>query len=231
MDTFINFLEECKRDLNHHQQNVKESFEEGWLPLFTHFRSTGTLPIKPSTKHIVLNGLTEYNLTDEEAFFILAHTGSYSSWINQPLRNGQLLDSICKEKFAENLDKSLNKLPPFNCENVFRMDDSPLGTAQEICSWFKKNIGKVIIIPYFLSTSKENWDNTEITWKIKTMQANSNARDLQLITNNDIEKEVLFKRYSSFKIISVNENTGIIEMEETSNSNSSISLTGLYFEK
>lgn len=227
MYTFNKYLEDCKDDVDDHNQNLKRTFEEGWLPLFEQYRTTKTLQLKSTINNIVLSGLIEYNLTNEEAFFILAYTGSYSSWINQPLRAGQLLKSICKTRFAEILEKSLDKLPSFNCNYVYRMD-SPDGLSQEVITWFKKIINKIVKVPYFLSTSKDNWESTDIVWKIKTMQANSNARDLHLLTNNCTEKEVLFKRNSYFKVLSVNEKNGIIEMEETDNIDFAYILTGLY---
>ncbi len=228
MRTFDSFLAACKDEINHHQQTLKRSFEQGWLPLLKHYRTHRRLPEKPNTNHIVLKGLFEYNLTDEEAFFILAHTGSYSSWINQPLRDGNAFDSVCKEEFATRLDNSLDKLPPFADKNVFRMD-SPSGIKVEVCSWFKENIGSIVNVPYFLSTSKENWESTEVTWDIQTMKSNSKARDVCLITNNDTEKEVLFKRNSTFMILSVNEDSGTIQLKEVDSFVSAINLTGSYF--
>lgn len=230
METFNSFLAACKDEINHHQQTLKKSFEQGWIPLLRHYRTNRVLPEKPSTKHIILEGLFEYNLTDEEAFFILTHTGSYSSWINRPLRDGHPFDNVCKEEFANRLDKSLDKLPPYVGENVFRMD-SPLGLKEDVCLWFKKNIGSIVNVPYFLSTSKDNWENTEIIWDIQTMGTNSKARDLRLITNNDTEKEVLFKRNSSFMIMSVDEESGIIKLNEVENPGMATNLTGFYFSR
>src|SRR5436190_2907442 len=108
INSFSSFLDICKEEPNHHQQNVKTTFEEGWKPLFDEYRSTGELEKKFGNKHIVLSGLKEYSLTDEEAFFILTHTGSYSSWINHLLRDGYPLDTDCKKYFAQNLNNALS---------------------------------------------------------------------------------------------------------------------------
>ncbi len=229
MEAFLQFIEQCKSDLNQHQQNVKETFEI-WKALFSKFRESGELPHEGNTKNIRLRGLNEYSLTDEEAFFIVGHTASYSKWINQPLRDGNKFDNSCKEYFANSLGKALDKLPIFNSQKVYRMD-SPLGEKNQVMHWFEKNNKKIVQTPYFLSTSKNNWNNTDITWHITTMKTNSNARDLFLITNNATEKEVLFKRNSFFKITKVNCDEGIIEMNEVNRAASFITLIGFYFEK
>jgi hypothetical protein len=213
MMSFNQFLEECKDELNHHQQNVKTSFEVGWKPLFDEYRTNKKLQNKPGNRQIVLQGLDEYNLSDEEAFFILSYTGSYSSWLNNDWRNGWSFDSKCKQYFAERLNLALDKLPCFNDEYVFRMD-SPMGTKDQVIKWFHNQIKQVIHVPHFLSTSKDNYENTEITWHIKTMSNNSMARDLALLTNNKVEKEVLFKNDCYFQIVNINSEKGIIDMEE-----------------
>jgi hypothetical protein len=178
---------------------------------------------------IIKEGDNEYKLKDEEAFFILAFTGSYSSWINLPLRNGYPLETECKKYFADCLDNALDKVPCFNDRYVFRMD-TPIGSKQNLLDWFKNNIGNIVTTPYFLSTSKVNYENAEITWYIKTLKTESKARDLELLTNNAIEKEVLFKRDAFFKILKVDHAEGVVKMEEVEKPENSVKLTGFYFE-
>lgn len=229
MKLFNQFLDECKDELNHHQQNVKTSFEKGWKPLFDEIRKNKKLQDTHRNRHIVLQGLEEYNLSDEDAFFILSYTGSYSSWLNSESRNGRDFDTECKRYFANGLTLALDKLPYYNDEYVFRMD-SPLGTKEQIIEWFNAHKKGIICVPYFLSTSKDNYENSEITWHIKTMKNNSKARDLALITNNDTEKEVLFKRDCFFRIVSVDSESGIIEMVEVEKALNAIKVTGFYHE-
>jgi len=229
MMSFNQFLEECKDELNHHQQNVKTSFEQGWKPLFDQFRKDKKLQDAHRNRHIVLQGIEEYNLSDEDAFFILSYTGSYSSWLNAGLRNGRDFDTKCQRYFASKLTLALDKLPCFNDEYVFRMD-SPLGLKGQLAKWFNGNKGRVIHLPYFLSTSKDNYENSDITWHIKTMKNNSTARDLALVANNDTEREVLFKRDCFFQIGSIDGETGIIEMQEVEKTSNAIKVTGFYFE-
>jgi len=230
MKDFIHFLDECKEEYNHHQQNVKRSYEIGWKPIFDQYRIKKSLPDAIGYRSIELSGIDEYKLTDEEAFFILSFTGSYSSWINLPLRNGYLLETKCKEFFASSLEKALEKLPSYNEGYVFRMD-TPTGSKSVVLNWFEANIEKVITTPYFLSTATENYENTEITWHIKTLPNDSKGKNLELLTNNIPEKEVLFKRNALFKIKEIDHEKGIIEMEEVVQSDNSIKLTGFYFER
>lgn len=228
MVPFLHFLELCKNDRNSNGLTLLEAFEDIWLPLFKEFRANGNLASKVRTGNIVLEGLKQYKLSNEEAFFILIHTGSFSSWINQPLRSGFSLDSKCKERYAMELENSLSKLPPHNNELVFRMD-SPDGDKEEVFAWFKYNINKVFRVPYFLSTSKDNWGSTDVIWRIKTKNEDSQARDLAYLTNNKSEKEVLFKRNTFFEIKKVHENEGIVDMQETKYYNSAVSLVGQYY--
>jgi len=102
--------------------------------------------------------------------------------------------------------------------------DSPSGTKPIVMNWFKEHVGKVVSTPYFLSTATENYENTEITWRIKTLSNDSKGKDLRLITNNIYEKEVLFKRNSHFEIKAVDFQNGLVEMEEVSQTSSAIKL-------
>jgi hypothetical protein len=44
MESFTQFLDKCKDQFNHHQQNVKKSFEDGWKPILDKFREDRKLP-------------------------------------------------------------------------------------------------------------------------------------------------------------------------------------------
>jgi hypothetical protein len=230
MKSFNDFLECCKNEVNYNGQNVKDSFESNWSPLLKEFRTNKKLPNLPGYRHIVLNGLFDYSLSDEEAFFILSHTGSSSSWVNNSLRNGRQFDTLCQQYFAEGLSNALNKLPSYSNKQVYRMDEPTTDNIEDVFSWFERNQGEIVRTPYFLSTSKENWKSTLITWSIKTLPANSNAKDLSLITNNDTETEVLFNCNSYFKILGINSAEKLIEIVEVPESRKAIDLTGFYFE-
>ena len=187
-------LTECNTEKNHHGQILRDTYlvYQDW---FRRYRD-GDKNLDPHLKSMIDN-----KLTDDEAFFILAYTGSYSSWINSKLRDGASLDSECKNKFASCLDHALSKMPSVKEEIVFRMDNP--GCEREILSWFDKHKRRKIRIPYFLSTAKEDYKNTNIIWEIQTRRINSKGKDISSLSNNKFEKEVLFMRNSWFRIDAV----------------------------
>lgn len=169
--------------------------------------------------HVNLDGIDEYNLTDEEAFCIYSYTTSGCDWLNRDIKNKKRL-SMCKESYAQCLDKYLDKIPPFDKEYIFRMD---IPDEYQIQKWKKMKIGEVLQITHFLSCSKENWDEEStdrswIVWKIKTLASNSNARDISNITNVEEEREVLFKRDSYFKVETIDISKKVVELVEVERS-------------
>jgi hypothetical protein len=228
-NSFYDFLEMCKGELNHHQSNVKDSFEKGWKPLFDYYRMHKSLPVRPRTQSIALHGIDLHGLSDEEAFFITSYTGSFSSWLNVDIRSGQNFSNKCKQCFARRLSAALDKLPPYAGKQVFRMD-SPLGTTKQVIRWFQTNIGQVIHVPYFLSAAKVNYGNTPITWHIQTSAPLTHARDISSITNNMTEQEVLFRAGSYFQILEVESKSGLIDMVEVGPTPLAVKVTGFYFE-
>ncbi len=198
-------LSDCLHEDRQNGLELKEAYSE-FQKWFVRYRN-GDKSLDPN-----LNGMIEYNLSEDEAFYILAYTGRCSGWINSNLREGLSLDSKCKEKFANHLEMALDKMPPANEEIVYRMDNPC--DVNEIMKWFSKHIGKKFQIPYFLSTAKFDYKNSEVVWKIRTLQENSNGKDISDLTNSDGEKEVLFKRNSCFKIISVDRPGKLINLVE-----------------
>lgn len=176
-----------------------------------------------------LKGMTENNMSEVDVIPILGYTGSWSSWINSELRNGGNITIEAKSMFIQALNTSLDKVCSVKGDTVYRMD-SPSGDTGQILDWFSKNIGKVINIPYFLSTSKDDYKNTPIAWVISTLEENSKGKDISHISNNKYENEVLFQPDSKFIINEVKDNY-IYMTEILSTNNSDINLVGLYFHK
>tara|TARA_R110000751_G_scaffold307242_1_gene427846 strand:+ start:3420 stop:4070 length:651 start_codon:yes stop_codon:yes gene_type:complete len=174
-----------------------------------------------------IQGLEKKGLEKTEEFSIYQYTASFSNWINSSFRNDQKLDTNCKKEFANLLDNALKKLEGFDNEIVYRMD-SPYASQKEVIKWFKAKKGNIIQVPNYLSTAKENYDNSHIIWKIKTLSKNSKGKDISDITNNKYEKEVLFERNSCFVIKEIDEVNNIIHLEETDTSQNSIKMIGNY---
>lgn len=212
MTNFNDFINTCGEKLNNHDLNLCKSFSV-WKKIFDNIRSGSTEKIRPGFSQPVLQGIISHNLSDEEAFFILSYTASFSSWINLSLRRGDCLTE-CQEYYANRLEFALAKLPKCACEYLYRMD-MPLCNKTEELNWFESKKGCIIKIPNFLSVAKSNWNNTEIIWKISTIRGKSNAIDLAQCRNNPSEDEAIFKRNSLFKIRNVNKD--IIFLEEVEN--------------
>lgn len=195
--SFNDFMNVCGKTLNHHSLDIASSFGS-WKKLFDKVRSGSKEKLSPGISQPVVQGITTYGLSDEEAFFILSYTASFSSWINSSLRNGDCLTE-CQDYYANGLELALSKLPRCNCKYVYRMDE-PLRNKTEELKWFESKKGRLIKIPCFLSVAKSNWDNTELTWKISTVSNRSNVIDLAQCRNNSTEDEAVFKRDSLFEI-------------------------------
>lgn len=223
MDNFQDFLNQCGKKANRHSINVVEAYE-GWRKTITEVRTNSPRKNSKRIAPPIVQGILNYDLSDEEGYFILSYTASFSSWINLPLRNNQKLTD-CQGFYANGLEAALLKMPRFKGDFLYRMD-SPICDKEEELAWFTKQKGNVIKVPNFLSVAKTNWDSTEIIWKIATNH-NSLAFDLDECRNNPSEDEVLYKRDSLFKIIDVS--NGIILLEEVASSTGKvINLVGNY---
>lgn len=168
------------------------------------------------------------DLTEEEEFVIAHYIGSGYSWVNEDLRNGIQFPTKCRHMFSTLLDISLEKIESFS-GTTFRMDD-PSGEVGVILNWFESNKGKIISIPYYLSTSKVKWDNDNkpLIWEIQTLKVNSYAKDVSMI--NEIEEEVLFKRNSKFEIKEVNFKLKTVKLDEVNpNKSADLKLVKQYF--
>jgi hypothetical protein len=76
--------------------------------------------------------------------------------------------------------------------------------------------GAEILTPCYLSTSIEDFENSNVVLRIKTLPSNSKARDVSTITNVKGEKEYIFLRNTNFKVMGINqgEKTAYVEMIE-----------------
>ena len=105
------------------------------------------------------------------------------------------------EFFIENLDSILNKLPEFNIPNqiLYRQESN----------WIENyKMGEIIIYRNYVSTSLDDFDNSNYILKITTKYKNTNARQIYSLLNQSEktkfnEKEILFKRDATFKIIDI----------------------------
>lgn len=199
----------CGGEKDHHGLTMKRKYE-------------GYLPVAKRTN------LNNSELTEDEIFILIAYTGSSSSWINEDLRDGRRLSTPCKEHFALYLDSVLKKVCSFSNNIVFRMD-FPSGEAKEILFWFQKQINKRFLIPYYLSTSKKDYKNSQIVWRIETAEI-SRGKDISDFSNSKGEQEILFERNSKFKVIGIDSQTNYVFLQELDhNSEIDFELNGSYY--
>lgn len=150
----------------------------------------------------------------ENIVYIFSYSGWQSRWINSPLRDGKFANDT-HENFVAQLNTSLDILTQPTNDFVFRMDDpeSHLSISKmEYLNWFKYNIGTVLKIPFFLSTSVDKWEDSPIYWRIRLLRTKSLSRSLEeLLHDHSEEKEVLFKTNAHLKILGIKENHIFLE--------------------
>lgn len=148
---------------------------------------TGRIP-----DNVDISGMNQFNLSEDDVLILLAYTGSSSKWLNPELRNGNWVNDKNKVAFVERLDSVLNKINSFSGNVLYHMA--------------AKNdfiVDETIKIESYLSTSIEDFENSELKWIISPKTENSNCRDIQNITGNKYEREVLFRRGTSFKVVKI----------------------------
>ena len=147
-------------------------------------------------EHVDISGMKEYKLTKDETISILAYTGSSSRWVNPELRNGKWINDENKVRFVELLDKALIKIKPYTETILYRVGDS--------CDF---KVGQKVKIKSYLSTSIDNFDNSETVWIISPKKEASNSCDIRNVTGHIYEKEIIFKRDTIFKVTKVSDNS------------------------
>lgn len=137
-----------------------------------------------------ISGMNKYNLTEDDVLILLAYTGSSSKWLNPELRNGNWVNDENKVVFIERLDATLSKINSFRTNTLYHMAAKNNFIA-----------GEIIKIESYLSTSIEDFENSELKWIISPKSENSNCCNIQNITGNKYEREVLFRRGTIFEVV------------------------------
>lgn len=213
MDTqtsFTKLLAKCGRTLFGADSNT-DSLEHiclhNFLPGIRSFIETG------KSEHMVMDGMIENKLSQDEAFLILAYSSHLGKWINAEFRRLEE-PSECMSAVAFALNRALSKMPSYGLD-VFRMNLYVLDALEEL-RWFKGKVGNVFNVPYFLSTSKENWNSGKVVWKIQPLTVNSLGRDISNLCQVPSEKEVLFLQNAKFLIDDVDIDNSIVYLTEQS---------------
>nr|WP_290939958.1 ADP-ribosyltransferase [Haliscomenobacter sp.] len=110
-------------------------------------------------------------------------------------------DEFC-QKYKFHLNESLDEVPTHDNQTVWRW----LNIPDEGFDFLKKFVGKIIVVPCFLSTSDYKNSGYSTFFEIKTC-TNSNGRYVAKIADKLSEGEILFKSNTYFKIDSFDKDT------------------------
>jgi ADP-ribosyltransferase exoenzyme len=160
------------------------------------------------------------------AHFLLSRYAGLSSYsLNTYLLEQNKIGgfSIIQNRFAEYLNESLNELPSLNNTSVWRW---LAGSECDGFEFLKKNKGKIIKIPHFLSTSTFKNKAYKQYFEIKT-SSESKGKFIAEVVERPAEREVLFKTNLILKITGYDEDT--IYMEELNDSEYEIVLCKNYW--
>lgn len=138
-------------------------------------------------------------LTKDEEAAVKRYVSSDSYKINEKLRNDLPLSKQDKG-FVENLDYAIDKLPKYTGEKpLYRsLYTNSMSNKEEFLNNLKK--GNMIDSVAYTSTSKEIYDpNADIQISIVKSQTGADLTGKN--GYNDNEKEILFPRNASFKIL------------------------------
>lgn len=152
----------------------------------------------------------------EEAFILMLYIGFSSCWINTRLNNRKIKRDPLHKLVVKHLDFVLTKINPADGLTIYRMDKHK--DPEVSSSWFTLNLKNVIQTQWFLSTSIEDFENTKVVWKIKTLPADkTKSRLVYQVYNHGNEKEVLFQRDACFlvKEVELEGNKLIVTLDET----------------
>lgn len=145
------------------------------------------------------------NLTKEEAFLLMFFTVRGSESINHTLSQEHSKLNIFQSKVICHFDDILLKIRKQEGLIVYRMDNYSSEIKSNAQNWFSNNLGKIIKIPWFLSTTTEDWDY-DVVWEITILPTNLTiAHNVYNIINHDDETEVRFERNSKFRVTGVQE--------------------------
>ena len=143
-------------------------------------------------------------LTEAELQALNEYISSGSYKINEKLRNSI---ALTKEEalFVKNLDSALGKLPSYQ-GTVYRSIDNTFMTDEKRFN-FEHQPGSIISYAGYTSSGKEVYDES-----FKYQMVIKSKRGVDLAGFNDMEKEVLFKRGTFFRVFKRDKD--IIYLEE-----------------
>ncbi len=160
-----------------------------WLPVFEDEIT------KEDIQHI-------YDLSNDEMYAVNQYVSSESYKINDILRRGMILSESMKQ-MSKNLDEALNKLGSYEGDVTRSLSIDDPGILKSFLQVHK--VGNTVTYLEYISTTSGAIYNKKGNIQIYILNS-KNGKDLTLI--NKSEKEVLYKRNSSFKVVDKEEKKG-----------------------
>lgn len=155
----------------------------------------GTLKSKQKQIKPKLNLKSNKELSKEEKYAINKYIGFNSYIYNEKLRNGIKL-TVEEEKILNNLDTALDKMPVYSNKVTRSVSIAP----EDMDNFLKEyKRGEVITYKSYTSTTKGKTYNPDAS--VQIIIYSKNGRDIS--TYNSEEQEILFKRNSTFTVLSV----------------------------
>lgn len=168
----------------------------------------------------IYNGTVPWNIelfddnTSSQKALIEFYTVDFAKRLNQFLRTPSLF-----KQYQEALDVISKCLSESITKNCIRFDNKTVyyyaNSVQHQNEWSKSATGKVIQIPTFLSTAKDETSFGNIIYpkfRIVTSEV-SRAYDIESFSVKPLENEVLFLPKTNFKIVSITDK--YLDLEET----------------
>lgn len=150
------------------------------------------------------------NLTDTDRTYLVAYLSNSYSVINDGLRSGEMSDEV--KAMVKGIDRAVAKLNPYQ-GTVYRglqfdtgSKKADIARAGAILDYYKSNVGKEITERTYISTGKvkskvERKFSSTIVPSIHITLESKTGRDVSHY--NSEEKEVLFRRGTRFRVLSV----------------------------
>lgn len=154
------------------------------------------------------NRSDKIKLSEDEQRALNQYISSESYKLNDKLRRGLDLSEEDQE-MMQNLDAALDKMPEY--QGVVYRSVSEFG-IDDVDGFMKTyEVGQRVVFPSYLSSSKEVYDKSfPIQYEIQS----KHGKDI--LVHNSSEQEILFKRNSSFRVLSSQKYEGFyfIRLEE-----------------
>ena len=155
------------------------------------------------------------NLSETDKTYLVAYLSNSYSVINEALRKDSMNDET--KAMVRGIDKAMGKLDTFEgtVYRGIRFEYGPYTKKQnaqryaDTLAYYKNNVGKDIVEKSYISTGKVK---TKIDKKFTTSYAPSLKFTIESKTGRDVshynneEREVVFKRNTKFRVVSVKGN-------------------------